>query len=196
MKPKDETSLIKRVQMKDPQALQVIVHLYLGQLLRTAQAAGFDRAQAEDVVQEAFTVFVAKAGEFEGRGKIRTWLFGILYRKISEARRKKRRESRMEEIDEVMEQRFTPEGKWRHPPLPADEQFYRGEVRRLLEDCLDEVPQQQRMAFVLREAQGLGSKEICKILDVSGTHLAVLIYRAKNRLRECLELNGIQGTNK
>ena len=188
----DDNRLISRIQRKDPQALHTVVHMYLEQLLRTARAAGLDRTQAEDVVQEAFSVFVAKAGEFEGRSKIRTWLFGILYRKIAEAHRKKRRESRMEEIDEVMQQRFTPEGKWHRPPLPVDEQFYQGEVRRFLDDCLDEVPQQQRMAFVLREAQGLRSEEIRKILDVSSTHLSVLVYRARNRLRECLESKGLR----
>ncbi len=188
----DDTRLISRIQKKDPQAPHTVVRMYLQQLLRTARAAGLGRTQAEDVVQEAFSVFVAKAGEFEGRSRIRTWLFGILYRKIAEAHRKKRRESRMEEIDEVMQQRFTPEGEWHRPPLPVDEQFYQGEVRRFLDDCLDEVPQQQRMAFVLREAQGLRSEEIRKILDVSSTHLSVLVYRARNRLRECLESKGLR----
>lgn len=192
----DDNLLVERIQKKDPEALQEVVRRYLGQLLRTALAAGLERSRAEDVVQEAFTVFVAKAGEFEGRARIRTWLFGILYRKISEAQRKKRRQARTEDIDEVMQQRFTPEGRWRHPPMPADEQFYRGEVRRFLEECLDEVPPQQRMAFVLREAQGFGSKEICRILDVTATHLSVLIYRARNRLRECLELKGLRGAAK
>jgi len=192
----DEIQLVEGIQRKDPEALQEVVRLYVGQLLRTALAAGLDPSRAEDVVQESFGVFVAKAGEFEGRAKIRTWLFGILYRKISEARRKKERESLMEDIDEVMQQRFTEAGRWRHPPLPADEQFFQGEVRRLLDECLAEVPQKQRMAFVLREAQGLGSNETCKVLDVSSTHLSVLIYRARNRLRECLERRGLRGAAK
>ena len=98
----------------------------------------------------------------------------------------------MEEIDEVMQARFTPVGKW-HPPC---EQVYQGEVRRFLDDCLDKVPHQQRMAFVLREVQGLKSEEIRKILEVSSTHLPVLIYRARNRLRECLESKGLRGRPK
>ncbi len=55
------------------------------------------------------------------------------------------------------------------------------------------VPLQQRMAFVLREVEDLSTVEICKILDVTRTNLGVLLYRARNRLRECLESKGIKG---
>ncbi len=48
------------------------------------------------------------------------------------------------------------------------------------------------MAFVLREVEGLSTEEICKILEVSRTNLGVLIYRARNRLRECLEAKGVK----
>lgn len=50
------------------------------------------------------------------------------------------------------------------------------------------------MAFVLREIEGLDTDEICKILDVSRTNLGVVFFRARNRLRECLEEKGVRGT--
>ena len=43
------------------------------------------------------------------------------------------------------------------------------------------------MAFVLREVEGLSSEEICKILEVSSTNLGVMLFRLRNRVRECLE---------
>ncbi len=49
------------------------------------------------------------------------------------------------------------------------------------------------MAFILREVQEFESKEICKILEVTVTNLGVLLYRARNRLRECLEAKGVRG---
>ena len=47
------------------------------------------------------------------------------------------------------------------------------------------------MAFILREAEDLGTGEICKILAVTRTNLGVLLYRGRNRLRECLETKGV-----
>jgi len=44
--------------------------------------------------------------------------------------------------------------------------------------------------FVLREVEGFPTEEICKILDVTVTNFGVLIYRARARLRECLESKG------
>ena len=48
------------------------------------------------------------------------------------------------------------------------------------------------MAFILREVQELESEEVCKILDVTLTNLGVLLSRARNRLRECLEKKGVR----
>ena len=47
------------------------------------------------------------------------------------------------------------------------------------------------MAFILREVEGLDTDEICKILGVTRTNLGVLLYRVRNRLRECLETKGV-----
>ena len=41
-------------------------------------------------------------------------------------------------------------------------------------------------------ASAVNRYEICKILDVSRTNLGVLLYRSRNRLRECLETKGFR----
>ena len=76
---------------------------------------------------------------------------------------------------------------------PVDAEVYASEVRREIEDCLNAVPTNQRMAFVLREVQELDTEEICKILEVTRTNLGVLLHRARARLRACLENKGIRG---
>jgi RNA polymerase sigma-70 factor (ECF subfamily) len=48
------------------------------------------------------------------------------------------------------------------------------------------------MAFVLREVDELNSDEVCKILNITHTNLGVIIYRVRNRLRECLEAKGVE----
>ena len=98
----------------------------------------------------------------------------------------------MDEIDDVVEGRFDAKGSWVRPPQPVDVQLYASEIRGFFEDCLEKVPAQQRMAFVLREVDELSSKEICKILNISSTNLGVLMYRVRNRLRECLEAKGVE----
>ena len=98
----------------------------------------------------------------------------------------------MDDIEVVFEQRFDDAGSWTRPPLPVDAEVYEAEVRQGIDGCLDRVPTNQRMAFVLREVEGMDTQEVCKILEVTSTNLGVLLHRVRNRLRECLEAKGIE----
>ena len=187
----DDPEIAARIRASDRNTIQTVVETYLGQILRAARGAGLGPQRAEEVTQATFATFIEKAEKFEGRSHVRTWLFGILYRKIAEARRELQREVQMDDIEDVVENRFNPDGSWARPPQPVDLQLYRTEVGKLIEDCLEVVPTQQRMAFILREAEDLGTGEICKILEVTRTNLGVLLYRGRNRLRECLETKGV-----
>lgn len=187
----DAPDLPARIRARDRAALEAVVRAYLDQIVRAARGAGLTGPQAEEVAQETFATFVETAPRFEGRSHVRTWLFGILYRKIAEARRALGRERRADDIDAVMEDRFDARGRWQKPPRPADDLLYAREIRESLEACLEEAPLPQRMAFVLREVEGLSTPEICKILDVTSTNLGVMFYRVRNRLRNCLEARGI-----
>jgi RNA polymerase sigma-70 factor (ECF subfamily) len=186
------TALLDGIRMRDPQTIEEIVRTFLPHLVRAARAAGLGAHEAEDVAQATFITFIEKADTFEGRSQVRTWLFGILYRKIMEARRASARERDLDDIDAVMESRFRPDGTWARPPRGADAELYARQVREGIDACLDDVPSKQRMAFVLREVEGMTTPEICKILEISDTHFGVLLYRVRNRLRECLEAKGIR----
>ncbi len=184
--------LVARVRSGDPEALEKVVKAYLRQIVRAARGAGLGPQEADDVAQATFVTFLETRERFEGRSTVRTWLFGILYHKIAEARRGFRRAGRTDSIEDVMESRFLPDGSWSRPPSPLDDQVFHSEVREHLERCLEDAPGNQRMAFVLREVEGFSTGEICKILDVTATNLGVLLYRVRNRLRECLEARGIR----
>ena len=183
----DHPDLAGRIRTRDPEVLQVVVETYLPQILRAARGAGLKPQEAEDVAQNTFTTFVESAEKFEGRSHVRTWVFGILYRKISETRRKLGKDRQIDDIDEVFESRFDEDGNWSQPPRAADAELEAKETRQEISDCLEAAPPNQRMAFVLREVEGLSSDEICKILEVSSTNLGVMLFRLRNRVRECLE---------
>ena len=182
------------IRARDPAALDEVVRECLPALLRAARAAGLDREAAEDAVQSSFLVFCRRAHEFDGRARASTWLYGILLRKIAEGRRAQARDAEREDIDEVMETRFGGDGRWIRPPRGPAEALARGEVREKLAECLEGLPDRQRQVFVLREVEELETEEICKILELTANNLGVILYRARNRLRECLESKGLEGS--
>ena len=187
-----DSAFVQRLRTGEAEATQTVIRAYLPQLVRAARGAGLPADAAEDVAQATFLTFLNVVKRFEGRSHVRTFLFGILYKKIAETRRQQARERRTDSIDDVVESRFRPDGRWHTSPRPIDERFHDGEIRQQIDGCLDGLSLNQRMAFILRESEGLTTEEICKILDVSRTNLGVLLYRARNRLRECLEANGVK----
>ena len=187
-----DPQFVARIQTKDADALQAVVRAYLDQIFRAARGAGLNQEQAEDATQATFMTFIEAADRFEGRSHVRTWLFGILYKKIAEARRRSGREERMEEIEETVNQRFDARGGWVRPPRQADMDLEDAEIRAQIERCLEDAPTRQRMAFILREITGLNREEICKALEITVTNLGVLLHRVRNLLRECLEKYGVE----
>ena len=182
------------IQRRDPAVLEDVIHECLPGLLRTAQAAGLSTDHAEDVVQSSILIFLRRAHEFDGRARVTTWVHGILLRRMQEERRIICRDNEREDIDDAMEARFDHEGSWARPPRGPGDDLARSEVQRMLRSCLEEVPDRQRVAFMLREVEGFETEEICNILDISANNLGVLLYRARNRLRECLESKGLEGS--
>jgi RNA polymerase sigma-70 factor, ECF subfamily len=184
---------LTRLKNRHDETLADLIQEYLPQIYRAARGAGLTVQNAEDVAQNTFVTFMEKLDDFEGRSHVRTWLFGILYRKISEMRRGAIREEAAEDIDDVMEHRFKTNGFWAKPPRATDASVFDTEVSRHLDDCLEGVTTDQRLAFVLREVQEMDSEEICESMGVSRSNLGVLLYRGRNKLRECLENRNIKG---
>ena len=185
-------NLPSRLRAGDPEALRTVVTEYLAQILRAARGAGLDPETAEEVTQRTFTTFLETTSRFEGRSSVRTWLFGILYRKIQEHRREQARDERHLEIDEEFESRFSEAGRWIRPPRTADAEMSDKEVRQQISSCLASAPTRQRAAFVLREIEGFSTPEICEILGINRNHLGVALHRVRNRLRSCLETQGLR----
>ena len=125
----EDPDLAAQVRAGDRTAIQTVVETYLAQILRAARGAGLAPERAEDVTQATFTTFIEAAPRFEGRSSVRTWLFGILYKKIAEARRARQRDNQHEEIDEAFERRFDASGKWQSPPEPVDTVLHNKEAR-------------------------------------------------------------------
>lgn len=187
-----DAEFLTNIRSRDPKTLEAIVREYLPQVVRAARAAGLAPHEADDAAQSTFITFLEKAETFEGRSHVRTWLFGILLRKVMEMRRAIGRDRETDEIDDIVESRFDANGSWIRPPQAADAELYARQVREGIDDCLETAPPKQRMAFVLREVEGMTTTEICKILEVTDTNFGVLLYRVRNRLRECLEAKGVR----
>ena len=168
-------------------AIEDLVNDYTDALLKGALALGFTLDQARELIQSVWLTFIEVRDKFEGRSHIRTFLFGILYNKAKEKRRHDHKLLPDEKIDELVESYFDESGRWLKPPVDPERFLQASQTMKLIEECIDKLPLNQRMAFCMREIDEYGSDDICKIMNLTVTNLGVILFRAKARLRECIE---------
>jgi RNA polymerase sigma-70 factor (ECF subfamily) len=189
-----DKSFLDRLKRRDPDTLRAVADEHARALYRGARAIGFSAEDAEELVQDVFVTFLATLDRFEGRSQVRTWLFGILHHKAMERRRSLAEDARLDPIDEQFEAKFDARGRWKTVSPAPDRLAASAELAGAIGECLAGLPGLQREAFVLREAQQLSMDELGRILGCTVTHIGVLLYRARTRLRACLRSKGWDGT--
>ena len=65
--------------------------------------------------------------------------------------------------------------------------FSNKEFWKVLNICIEKLPEKMREVFVMREIDELSTEEICKVLDLSSSNVWVILHRTRNRLRALLE---------
>jgi RNA polymerase sigma-70 factor (ECF subfamily) len=171
-------------------------------LFRYALSRLRQRDVAEDLVQETFLAALRGRDRFAGASSERTWLVGILKRKIVDHLRRKAHEQPVSDVtdsDRWAEALFDERGHWKKKPgqWPADPSaaFEKQEFWAIFTACLRKLPERLANAFTLREVEELDSQEVCKVLNVSANNLWVMLHRARLGLWRCLEVNWF-GTKK
>lgn len=167
------------------------------QLVRFAQLQLRNQAQAEDAVQDALIAVLEKPERFAGQSTLRTYVTGILKFKIIDTLRACSRERQIEGAedqsdDEVIDALFKADGHTHEMPRQwgdPDSALEQKDFFRVLEVCLEKLPANTARVFMMREWLELETEEICKELTMTSANCWVVLYRARLRLRECLDLN-------
>lgn len=174
-------------------------------LLRFARLQLRDSASAEDVVQEALIAALAGSEGFASRSSLKTWVFSILRNKIVDVIRSRSREVPLSELadDEEGDERlaealFDHGGHWRAEAQPGrwrdpEDSFEQQQFWAIFEICLDQLPEKTARVFSLRELLGFETDEICKETGISATNCWVVLHRARQALRVCLEQRWFMG---
>lgn len=154
-------------------------------------------AQAEDAVQETLIAALKGIDSFTGGSAVRTWLIGILKHKIIDSIRKSSREQSLDQYEsspDDLDALFGADGHYVDRPADwgnPEETLSRQRFFEVLRVCMDSLPKTTAQAFAMREVMGMETQEICDTLRITSSNCWVLLFRARMRLRECLEKNWI-----
>jgi RNA polymerase sigma-70 factor, ECF subfamily len=139
---------------------------------------------AEDILQETFIKAFRGLNGFDGRSKLSTWLYRIATNEALMILRKRKPDFiSLQEPNESAEKEQEPLQIIDWCCLPENE-LLSSEVRSQLDKAVEKLPHTLRLVFLLRDIEGLSTRETAEVLDLSETAVKTRLSRARLRWRE------------
>jgi len=173
-----EEALLARYATGDRMAARVLVMRLSPRLLSYVYRLLHDRAEAEDVVQEALLRLWRMAPDWRtGEARVTTWLYRVATNLVTDRQRARQRR-RGTALEDAPEPADTAPG--------AVAQLIEADRMAALEAALACLPDRQRQAVILRHLEGLSNPEIAAILEVGVEAVESLTARGKRALAAAL----------
>jgi len=177
--PSDE-EILERVATGDVAAFELVMRRYNRRLFRAVRAILKDDAEVEDVIQEAYVSAYAHLADFSGRARFSTWLTRIAVHEAFGRLRKRRRSESWDVNNGEEEQIMT------LTPSP-EKHASDGELRKLLEQVVETLPETFRTVFVLRAVEQLSVAETSEVLGIPEDTVKTRLHRARGLLQSRLQ---------
>ena len=169
-------------------AMRLIIQRHNRRLYRTARAILRDDPEAEDDVQEVYLRAFAALDGFRGEASLSTWLTRIALNEALGRLRRRRPTSGLEAIDAAAGRNGAdlivfPGAQ---PPGSPESEFARGQVRLLLEQAIDELPEPFRVVFILRDIEEMSIEQTALHLSLKPETVKTRLHRARRLIRAAL----------
>ncbi|MBY5827786.1 RNA polymerase sigma factor [Rhizobium leguminosarum] len=184
-----DTDLVPLAKMGDELAIRAIVQRHNQRLFRTARAIIRNDAEAEDVVQAAYVKAFTNLTTFRGDAQLSTWLTRIA---LNEALGRVRARKNTTGVEEIDMQTTAPGGEVLQFPsslsaTDPETELARSQARHLLENAVDELPDDFRAVFVLRDVEGMSTDEAASYLGIRPETAKTRLHRARKMMRQSIE---------
>ncbi len=204
----DTPEFLALLRKGDQHAYRRLIRRFHGSLVGVAGGIIGSRAQAEEVVQDAWLAVFSSIARFEGRSTLASWIFTIV---LNRARTRIGREGRLVALPATLDaesgergvptERFAADGHWAEAPMLWEEldpeRVVRGrQLWAYARDAIDRLPPGQKAVIILRDLEQHSAEEACALLSISPENQRVLLHRARNRVREAIDALMVPATSK
>lgn len=182
-----EQELVKKLQQTDQLAFKHLVDKYQDKVQNTCWCFVKSSTEAEDLTQEVFIEIYESIHTFKLESKLGTYIYRVAVNKSLDYIRKQKSQKRWGVILSILswsENKELPSmPDWEHPGVTLENK----ERASILMSKVEELPENQRVAFTLHKIEGLSYQEIAEVMQVSLPSVESLIFRAKQNLRKKLQ---------
>jgi RNA polymerase sigma-70 factor (ECF subfamily) len=181
--PKTERELVRRASGGDEDAFIELTAMHADRVYGVLLRLGLDASEADEVAQEVFLRAWRGLPNFQQRSQLSTWLYRIAFNEAK--RRLSRRPPPRIEPDQEGDDPIAalPESSRLGPEARALDR----EFEQTLKRALEELPAEWRAAVVLRDIEGLSTKEAAEVVGVRQAALKSRLHRGRMQLRALLE---------
>lgn len=186
----DDHELIQKVlQNNDHSAFTLLVNKYQKMVINTCRGFVNSYADAEDLTQDVFIELFESLPNFRNESKLSTWIYRIAVNKSLNYIRRKKRETIFSSITSMFgtsEKESLLVDTSSDSSDEADHDINTKELHRTLKQAINNLPKNQKIAFILNKYQDLSYKEVADVMDISLSSVESLIFRAKANLQKLL----------
>jgi len=176
---------MSRIKAGDTEALRALIEAHQHRVIGTVAKMLGDESDAEDIAQQVFVRIWRSAPRYEPTAKFTTWLFKITRNLVFNELRRRRRHAAFS-LDRTVDEDERPIHTPDHGTKAPDTALLDEEMQTAIQAAIDELPEVQRMAIVLRRYDDISYEEIGEILDLSVPAVKSVIFRARTELRQKL----------
>ena len=185
--PDIDHDLIERSKKGDERAFAQLVRKYEKTVWGFAYKLCRDQEKAEESFQDTFVNVYRKLGQFDGRSKFSTWLYTIVANNCLMKRRKRKLDHLLESLDEppnVEDEHVQKQlQSWDDSPI---DMLMTSELRRQLDEAIQQLPDDYKAVFVLRDLEDKTAEETAKILKLTVPAVKSRLRRSRIFLRHQL----------
>jgi len=172
-----DKEFIERFKNKDKDTFSEIVNNYGDAVYASVFRIVGNKDDAQDIVQNTFLKAFTKSETFRGESSILTFLTSIAINETNMFLRK-RKHLLYVDIDSLTN----------HPHIPAsDISTEKKDVKKIFSDAMDKLPFQYREIIVLRDMDGMDTKEVSEILGISQSAVKTKLHRARTLLKTLIK---------
>ena len=184
-----DADLVAALRSEAPDAAERLVERFGDRVYRLAMRITGSREDAEEAAQDALWTAARKIGMFKGESAFGSWIYRITANAAYQKLRTRRQKSAEIAIDDVLPsldddgRHFEPMDDWTNR---VDEQALQGELRRVLQEAIDGLPDEYRTALVMHDVEGLSNPDIAETLGISLPAVKSRVHRSRLFVRQRL----------
>jgi len=178
-----DQELVERVQRGEKAAFDILVRKYEHKLANVIGRYIRDPSEILDVSQEAFIKAYRALPNFRGDSAFYTWLYRIAINTAKNHLVAAGRRPPRDDIEAQEAEQFESASGLKEYATP-ERQALQGELASTIQDAIDELPEELRVAIVLRELEGLSYEEIASAMDCPIGTVRSRIFRARDAIEK------------